>query len=253
MKLKDKVVFWVLLLLPIISSVLSTIHVISLTSLSNVFSMAIATAVTFEIASLVSFLLSSGTILEKIHKGWVFFIFILLFLLQAIGNIYAGFSFMTVNLAADPAYLDTFIEMCFGIFNITEAKWVIAAAVGLPLPLISLIMIKFALDATNYDETGDEIYENGVDSPKQYMKNSDFGEKSDEIIKNEEKIDEKNDSDDELCANPYYEPPKEEKETEQEPPAVNEPVVNDNQDKKIVKTPLIFKKKKESDANIKKK
>lgn len=253
MKLKDKVVFWVLLLLPIISSVLSTIHVISLTSLSNVLSMAIATAITFEIASLVSFLLSSGTILEKVHKGWVFFIFILLFLLQAIGNIYAGFSFMTVNLAADPTYLDTFIEMCFGIFNITEAKWVIAAAVGLPLPLISLIMIKFALDATNYDEKDDEIYEKNIDEPKQYMQNANFGKNPGETVINDEKIDEKTDPDDELCTNPYYEPPKDEKEVETRKPSVEETVIKDDKDKKVVGTPLIFKKKKESDANIKKK
>lgn len=147
--LKDKVFFWILLLLPIISSVLSTIHVIALTSLSNPFGMAIATACTFEVASLVSFLLSSGTILQDVKRGWVFFIFILLFLLQASGNIYAGFANMSAALVENPKHLDVFMEMCFNIFTLTEAKWVIAAAVGLPLPLISLIMIKFALDSTN--------------------------------------------------------------------------------------------------------
>jgi len=146
MKKTDKIFFYLLLLIPFISSILSTIHIIDLVSLGNKFAMAISIAITFEISSVISFALTGETILKNVNKGVLYFIFSMLFILQAIGNIYSGFSYMTDQLVINSKYLDTFMEMSFNYFNLSETKLLLSSLIGLPLPIISLFMLKFAID-----------------------------------------------------------------------------------------------------------
>ena len=146
MKKTDKIFFYLLLLIPFISSILSTIHIIDLVSLGNKFAMAISIAITFEISSVISFALTGETILKNVNKGALYFIFSMLFILQAIGNIYSGFSYMTDQLVINSKYLDTFMEMSFNYFNLSETKLLLSSLIGLPLPIISLVMLKFAID-----------------------------------------------------------------------------------------------------------
>lgn len=142
----DKIFFYLLLLVPFISSILSTIHIIDLVSFGNVATMALAVAITFEVSSVISFAATGNSVLKHVKKGWLFFIFGMLFVLQAVGNVYSGFAYMNLNLFNDPYYLSNFMEMTFNFWTLTEAKLVLATLIGLPLPIISLVMLKFAID-----------------------------------------------------------------------------------------------------------
>ena len=164
----DKIFFYLLLLVPFVSSVLSTIHIIDFVRLGNIIGMSFAVAITFEVSSVISFAATGGSVLKHVNKGWLYFIFCMLFILQVIGNIYSGFSYMNYMLISDPTWLNNVIEMTMGYFTNTEVKIILATCIGLPLPVISLIMLKFAIDKASVaafmsggkddvkkDETGD--------------------------------------------------------------------------------------------------
>lgn len=180
-----KLILYLLLLVPVVSSILSTIHIISLTSLGNPFVMAIATAVTYEISSIVSFI-SSGNSNFGFSKARLYFIFIVLFILQCVGNTYSGFHYINMQLVADPAYLNDIMEMSFNILRPAELKLSLAALIGIPLPLISLIMLKTALEfaeGRKFEEPKVDI----VEEPKQsedetkYKNKPNFREKYENI------------------------------------------------------------------------
>jgi hypothetical protein len=151
MKNTDKIFFYILLIVPFISSILSTIHIIDLVALGNVASMALAVAITFEIGSVVSFAATGGSIMKHVNKGWLYFVFGMLFILQSFGNVYSGVAYINDMLVVDPTWLDTLIEMSFGYFTLSEIKILISTLIGLPLPIISLVMLKFALDKASVD------------------------------------------------------------------------------------------------------
>ena len=71
-------------------SVISTIHVIDFFMLSNPKWLAISLAIAFEVGAAAS--LASLIILEKMNKGIVWGLFILLTLMQAMGNTYYAYS-----------------------------------------------------------------------------------------------------------------------------------------------------------------
>lgn len=142
---RNKLIMYMLLLVPVVSSVLSTVHIISLTSLGNPLVMAIATAVTYEISSIVSFI-SSSTSSVNISKGRLYFIFVILFILQCVGNTYSGFHYINGEISSNSSYLSDIMEMTFNILNPAELKLALSALIGIPLPLISLIMLRSALE-----------------------------------------------------------------------------------------------------------
>ena len=142
----DKIFFYLLLVVPFISSLLSTIHIIDLVSLGNGVAMAFAVAITFEISSVISFVATSGSILKNVNKGWLYFIFCMLFILQAVGNVYSGFSYINRMLITHKDWLKDIMEMSFNYFTVSEVKLILSTIIGLPLPIISLVMLKFAVD-----------------------------------------------------------------------------------------------------------
>ena len=189
---RQKLILYMLLFVPVISSVLSTIHIISRTSLGNPLAMAIATAITYEISSIVSFV-SSGDSSASISKARLYFIFVLLFVLQCVGNTYSGFHYINGQLAADQGYLNDMMEMTFNILRPAELKLSLSALIGIPLPLISLIMLKSAL------EFADSIHKNKfvpecsdyseelMNEPKEY-ESGEKNEEPDEPVNTEHEV-----------------------------------------------------------------
>lgn len=147
----------VFLTVPFISSLISTFHIADFVGLGNGPIMAWALAITYELGSIVSFIALSPSILGKLKKGLILFIFLLLFLLQATGNIYSSFEFMRSKLIEDPAWLSGIMEMTMNFMNLTQAKLVLSIVIGLPIPLISLILLKSAIDYLNIDDSGKKI------------------------------------------------------------------------------------------------
>lgn len=142
------------LVVPILSSLISMIHIVKLVTLGNVLAMGIALSVTFELGALVSFITLSRNIFEKIKKEYIYVVFIVLFILQAFGNVYASFDYMRRMLMLDTTWLDSFMEMTFNVFDLTQSKLVLSCLIGLPIPLISLIMLKSAIDYFYTTESG---------------------------------------------------------------------------------------------------
>jgi len=118
-------------------SIISTIHVIDFFKLSNPTWLAVSLAIGFEVGAAAS--LASLIILEKMNKGIVWGVFILLTAMQAMGNTYYAFS-----------HLENFtgwIEL-FGLQeeDLIYQKRILAIISGAVLPVVALGFIKSLVD-----------------------------------------------------------------------------------------------------------
>ena len=154
-------------MLYILVSLISTIHVIDFFELSNPRSMAIALAVAFELGAAAS--LASLITLDKMNKTLVWALFIAITAMQMQGNMYYAFK----NLSD--------YETWSQLFNLIEEeplyqKRILAFVSGAILPLIALGFIKSLVD---YIKPGGEIKEETIKSPGK-LNSSD-----DEVIKDD--------------------------------------------------------------------
>ncbi len=159
-------------ILYLLVSVISTIHVIDFFKLSNPDWLAISLAVPFEIGAAAS--LASLVTLEKMNKGIVWGLFILLTLMQAMGNTYYAYTHL-VNFQG-------WIEL----FGLTEEdliyqKRVLSIVSGAILPIVALGFIKSLVD---YIKPSDDI----VDSNTEKAIEERIGEPEKKIDELEEKV-----------------------------------------------------------------
>lgn len=131
---------------------MSAIHLVNMVELGNPMFMSIALAITFELGSIVSFVAMSKSILKRLKKEALYVIFTILFLLQAFGNVYSSFDYIRRMLIVDPTWLASFREMFFNAMDVTSTKLTLACLIGLPIPLISLILLKSAIDYFSVDD-----------------------------------------------------------------------------------------------------
>lgn len=131
-------------------SIISTIHVIDFFKLSNPTWLAVSLAIGFEVGAAAS--LASLIVLEKMNKGVVWGLFILLTAMQAMGNTYYAFS-----------HLENFtgwIEL-FGLQeeDLIYQKRVLSIISGAILPIVALGFIKSLVDYIKPEDQSE------VDSP----------------------------------------------------------------------------------------
>ena len=118
-------------------SVISTIHVVEFFSLSNPNWLAISLAVAFEVGAAAS--LASLITLEKMNKGMVWGLFIILTLMQAMGNTYYAYT-----------HLHDF-QGWIELFGLTEEdliyqKRILSLVSGAILPVVALGFVKSLVD-----------------------------------------------------------------------------------------------------------
>jgi hypothetical protein len=144
-------------------SVISMIHVIDFFKLSNSDLLAISLAVAFEIGAAAS--LASIITLEKMNKGIVWGLFIILTLMQAMGNVYYAYT-----------HLENF-QGWVELFGLTEEdliyqKRVLSIVSGAILPIVALGFIKSLVDyikpseepvQTELEEKIEDIQEEKID------------------------------------------------------------------------------------------
>lgn len=138
------------LIVPIISSFISTYHIVDFFELGNFTWMAVLLAVTFELGALASAL--SITILDKISKTAVWSIFLILVIFQMIGNVYYTFDFINIAEKTNAGWLDTasiFINYWYEFDNVNDMKMFLSILLGIPIPLISLAFLKTLVDYTS--------------------------------------------------------------------------------------------------------
>jgi len=125
-------------------SIISTIHVVDFFKLSNPMWLAVSLAIGFEVGAAAS--LASLIVLDKMNKGIVWGLFILLTAMQAMGNTYYAFS-----------HLENFtgwIEL-FGLQeeDLIYQKRMLAIISGAVLPIVALGFIKSLVDYIKPEET----------------------------------------------------------------------------------------------------
>jgi hypothetical protein len=130
-------------MLYLIVSVISTIHVIDFFRLSNPEWLAISLAVAFEVGAAAS--LASLVVLDKMYKFIVWSLFITLTLVQAMGNTFYAYSHLN--------NFNQWIEL-FGLVDedLIYQKRILSIISGAILPLVSLGFIKSLVDYIKPDE-----------------------------------------------------------------------------------------------------
>jgi len=136
-------------------SVISTIHVIDFFKLSNPDWLAISLAVAFEVGAAAS--LASLITLEKMNKGIVWGLFIILTLMQAMGNTYYAYT-----------HLKDF-QGWIELFGLTEEdliyqKRVLSIVSGAILPIVALGFIKSLVDYIKPSDS--DVTEVNSDAPE---------------------------------------------------------------------------------------
>ena len=118
-------------------SVISTIHVIDFFKLSNPTWLAVSLAIAFEIGAAAS--LASLISLDKMNKGMVWGLFIILTLMQAMGNTYYAYTHLQ--------NFQGWIEL-FGLVEeeLIYQKRVLSVISGAVLPVVALGFIKSLVD-----------------------------------------------------------------------------------------------------------
>jgi hypothetical protein len=147
-KLTRNFIIGTFVLLYVMVSVISTIHVIDFFRLSNPNWLAITLAVAFEVGAAAS--LASIIALRKMNKGIVWALFFILTAMQAMGNAY----FAYVHLKDYQAWIE--------LFGLVEEepifqKRILSIVSGAILPLVALGFIKSLVDYIKPDE--DEMVE----------------------------------------------------------------------------------------------
>ena len=176
------------LLVPLVVSIVSTIHVINFFSLSNGFSLALTLAIAFELGALSAF---AGLVaMGKINKNVVWFIFVLLTIFQINGNTYYAYDVLTQKMIEQPDLIKNWAEL-FGLAEEDPIfiKRIIALISGGILPIVSLAFLDLLVDyirkTFGLDENKKESVEEVVEEKKTEVESEPV-----ESIKKEEVIEE---------------------------------------------------------------
>lgn len=151
--LMRKIIVTSFIVVPIISSVISALHIVDFFSLGNPTWLSIALAIAIELGSIASFLTLS--ILDKLNKSIVWTVFIILFFMQMIGNMYFSYDFISGAMASDASWLSAFkdmIEFFLGDLELTDVKMYLTILISWPIPLISVFLLKSAVDYLKPEE-----------------------------------------------------------------------------------------------------
>lgn len=148
-----KIIVFCFVLVPLLSSIISTFHLVDLYFLGNPSWVSYTIAVTIEVGAVASFLTLS--ILSKLNKYIVWSVFFLLFFMQIVGNVYFSYDWVTKQIASDPNWLTNFREMMeFFVYEIDvkTSKMILSLLIGVPIPLISVFLLKSTTDYLGDDQ-----------------------------------------------------------------------------------------------------
>ena len=153
-----KVIVFCFILVPLLSSIISMIHLVDLFYLGNPSWISYTVSVAIEIGAVASFLTLS--ILSRLNKTIVWGMFLILFVMQVIGNVYFSYDWITKRILENPLWIKNFKEMLeFFMYEIEEktAKMILAMLIGIPIPLISVFLLKSTTDYLGDDSLKTEI------------------------------------------------------------------------------------------------
>jgi len=137
----------------LVVSVISTIHVIDFFRLSNPNWLAVSLAIAFEIGAAAS--LASLIALEKMNRGLIWTLFVLLTLMQMMGNTFYAFTHLQDY--------QGWVEL-FGLVEEEPLyqKRVLSIISGAILPVVALGFIKSLVDYIRPEEEKEQVTENSI-------------------------------------------------------------------------------------------
>ena len=150
--LLKKIIVTCFVLVPLLSSIISTVHLVDFFYLGNPSWISYTVAVAIEIGAVASFLTLS--ILSRLNKTIVWGMFVILFFMQVVGNVYFSYDWITQRISENPEWIKNFREMMeFFIFEIEEktSKMILSLLIGVPIPLISVFLLKSITDYLGTD------------------------------------------------------------------------------------------------------
>lgn len=145
-----------LVLVPLLVSLISTIHVVNFFKLSNYGWLAITLAIAFEIGALSS--LAALAVMDKINKISLWSIFILITLMQMMGNTYYAFDFISIKMNTTPEWTQNWIDL-FSIQgeSVPTTKRILAIVSGAILPIISLTFLHMLVTYISKSKKSDDV------------------------------------------------------------------------------------------------
>jgi len=156
-KLKKLVVIS-FLLVPLSSATISAFHLERFLALGNHTYLSVASAVTYEIANITAMLIF--VILERIKKSFVWISFIILILMQIIGNIYYSFDYIYIKLTEQSTWVANYFKIMSVITNVTDNNiliFILSVIIGAPVPIIAILLTKSVSDYLSNERNKDSL------------------------------------------------------------------------------------------------
>src|SRR5574343_428510 len=176
-----------LLSMPLVVYVVSMVHLWTFFLLGNNYPLAVALAISFELASISGFLSLSA--IKKIKSWGILTVFVMLAFLQIVGNIYSMYDYLTISYQQNPNLLVSLKELLDVVVydnTIQNTKLIYSGIIGIIIPSISLLMLKASV---NIITSNDDVVEDTAtinDTP--YVDNENFIEVTTEQENTNEQI-----------------------------------------------------------------
>jgi signal transduction histidine kinase len=149
-------------------SLVSSYHLITLFELGNPTWIAVVLAITFELGAIFSFIAVSPNFLYKLKKNIVLSVFMIIVLLQILGNVYATYDYAMNELDRNPKHLENLLGLFMNIFDEGMIGIILSFILGFTIPICALLIFKATI---NYVEEESEN-EQKVEGAYNQMNNS---------------------------------------------------------------------------------
>jgi hypothetical protein len=137
-KLK-KTVLIIFVLIPLMSTGVSVYHAYHLFHIGNNQVVSFLVSFTYELCNLAA-LGMIALFADKVNKNTLWSVFIVLTIIQIIGNVYYCYEYIDTKLHGDPGYL-TVVRSLLGGITDNSAKFIISIFIGAPVPILSGVTV----------------------------------------------------------------------------------------------------------------
>lgn len=150
--LMKKIIILIFISVPILSSIISAIHLVNFFNLGNESWMSYTLAIAFELGSVASFLILG--ILPDIKKWMLWSVFFMLSSMQIIGNIFFSYNFIFLQLKINPNWLQSFNSLMnyFTGGDVLMNMILLSFLIGAPIPIIALFFLKSTSEYFNLNK-----------------------------------------------------------------------------------------------------
>jgi len=132
----------IFLIVPILLSFVSSYHLITLFSLGNPMWLAIILAITFELGAIFSFIAVSPGFLYKLKKNIILSVFMIIVMLQILGNVYATYDYAMNKIEQQPEHLDNLLGLFMNMFDKGMIGIILSFVLGITIPICALLIFK---------------------------------------------------------------------------------------------------------------